>query len=356
MSTAIRWACAVMLLLAMGAAHAQRAEGSRAAAQGVYQAEVPVRSQTESERNSGFARALVQVLSKISGERSPQQRPGVGEELRNAKDYVAGYDYRQDEGVSASGAPTFSTMLVVRFKPDKVNELAQLVGVPVWPEPRPKPVLWLALDDGSGPRLVALKQVNVARSALDRAQARGYRLGLPQGNAAEQAIAGAIWRGDTAAVARISRAYRPPMQLIGKVQRAGSGWRADWIFVDNGRVLARRSETGADARRVIATGADVAGDALARKYARATVPASPPGDFRLVFSGIHSGSDYLRLVGYLERHSLVGTVVPVSAEGEQAVFVVHLKSGLAGFRRVIERDGVIAADQAEGGDAAFRLR
>ena len=276
------------LLLAMPA-FAQRVEGDRASAEGVYEAEVPVRSQTESEREAGFARGLAQVLGKLSGDRSISARPGVGQELRRARDYVKGYDYRQDEGVSpTTGAPTYGTTLVVRFKPDKVDELASQIGVVVWPNPRPKPVLWLALDDGSGPRLVALPQLNVARSALDRARTRGYALGLPQGSAAEQAIAGAIWRGDTAAVARLSKAYSPPMQLIGKVQRAGPGWKADWVFLAGGRVSARGSNSDADAPKAIAAGADVAGDALVRKYVR-RVPPKPqprPETFQITFSGI----------------------------------------------------------------------
>src|SRR3546814_1183876 len=122
------------------------------------------------------------------------------------------------------------------------------MGLAVWPQPRPKPVLWLAIDDGSGPRLVGLSKAAAASSTLDRAKKRGYRLGLPNGSAAEQAVVGAIWRGDTAAVARASRRYSPPMQLIGKLYRNDGGWKADWIFVDNGKVLSRWSADGTNAR------------------------------------------------------------------------------------------------------------
>lgn len=348
-----------MLLLAMGTAQAQRVEGSRAAAQGPYEAEVSVRSQTAAERTNGFSRALIQVLATLTGERAPQQRPGVGEEIRNAKDYVASYDYRQDEGVSsATGAPTFGTTLIVRFRQAKVDELAKQIGTVAWPNPRPKPVLWLALDDGSGPRLVALPQVNVARTALDRAKARGFSLGLPQGNAAEQAIVGAIMRGDTAAVARISKAYSPPMQLIGKVQRAGAGWKGDWTFVDNGRVSGSSSNTDADARRVIAGGADVAAEALVRKYVR-RVPPKPVAraeNFQITFTGINSGEQYLRLIGYLERHPQVGRIVPVSAAPGSTVLVLELKEGLAGFRRAAAREGVVDAAGSDEAGTVFGVR
>src|SRR3546814_1989226 len=73
--------------------------------------------------------------------------------------------------------------LIVRFDQERIDDIAAALGVPVWPQPRPKPVLWLAIDDGSGPRLVDVGSADAARSTLDRAIERGYRLGLPGGSA-----------------------------------------------------------------------------------------------------------------------------------------------------------------------------
>lgn len=335
-----------LVLLVAGAASAQRMEGDRAAAQGAYEAEVPVRSQTESERESGFARALAQVFAKLSGDRSAAGRAGVGQELRRAADYVDSYDYRQDQSVGTSGAPSYRTMLVVRFKQDQVDAIAGALGLPVWPTPRPKPVLWLAIDDGRGPRLVGLGQNNAAQPILQRAIERGYRLGLPAGNAAEQAAVGAIWRGDTAAIARLSSRYSPPMQLIGKLYRSGGGWKADWVFVDNGRVLSRWSEDHVDARRAMATGADGAADALTRRYAKAS-PAGQPATQRMVFTGIRSAADYLRLSGTLQRMSVVRGIRPVRATPEGLEADLELLTGIAGFRRIVDGDVLL---EVEGGD------
>ncbi|TDK27427.1 DUF2066 domain-containing protein [Luteimonas aestuarii] len=345
---------AVVLLLA-GTASAQRVEGDRAGAQGPYEAEVPVRSQSESEREAGFARALAQVFGKLSGDRSAASRPGVGQELRRAADYVDGYDYRQDESVGASGAPTFQTMLVVRFKQAEVDAVAGALGLPVWPTPRPRPVLWLAIDDGSGPRLVGLNQNNAARPVLNRAIERGFRLGLPAGNAAEQAAAGAIWRGDTAAIARLSARYNPPMQLLGKLYRGDGGWKADWIFVDNGRVLSRWSESHADARRAMATGADGAADALVRRYAKAS-PAGQQATQRIVFTGINSSADYLRLSAVLQRMSVVRGFRPVRAMPDGIEADLDLLTGIAGFRRVADADVLVEVEGGDGIVPMYRLR
>lgn len=340
-----------LALLPAGTALAQRTEGDRAAASGAYQAEVAVRNQTDGERDKAFARALAQVLGNVTGDRTAAQRDGMREELARADEYVDSYDYRQDEGVSATGAPSFQTTLVVRFKQDDVDDLVSMFGLPNWPQPRPKPVLWLAIDDGSGPRLVGLGQVNAARSVLDAAKARGYALGLPAGNAAEQAAVGAIWRGDTAAIAALSKRYSPPMQLIGKLRRSPGGWTAEWTFVDNGKVLANWQNSNADARRAMAGGADGAADALFKRYAKAS-PAGSPGVYRIRVLGIRGADDYLRLAGYLDGISIVRRVAPASATPDALELDVELASGIANFARYVGRGSVLAPVAAPAGEAS----
>lgn len=346
----------LLALLPTGWAQAQRVEGDRAGASGLYEAEVAVGSQAESARQSGFQRALAQVLGKLSGDAGVARRPGVARELRRAGDFVEGYDYRQDEGRSAAGSPTYTTMLVVRFREDEVNAIAGALGLPVWPEPRPKPVLWLAIDDGSGPRLVALGQNNVARPVLDRALERGFRLGLPGGSAAERAAVGAIWRGDSAAVSRLSARYNPPMQLIGKLYRAGTGWKADWTFVDGGRVLATWSEEDTQARRVIASGADGAADALVRRYAKAS-QVGEPGIERILVRGIHGANDYVRLSAWLQSTSVVRGIRPLRATPDSLELELDLLTGLAGFRRVLDESVLVESGaNIEGLPPEFMLR
>lgn len=328
------------LLLASGLALAQRTEGDRASASGAYEAETSVRNQTDGEREAAFGRALAQVLAKATGDAGAAARPGVRDELAKAKDYVDGYDYRQDEGTSATGAPSFKTILVTRFKRDAVDDLIGMLGLPVWPLPRAKPVLWLAIDDGSGPRLVGLAQANAARSLLDQAKSRGFALGLPGGNAAEQAAVGAIWRGDTSAIASLSSRYSPPMQLLGKLYRGSGGWVADWNFVDQGKVLSKWTTNSPDARRAMAGGADGAADALFRRYAKSG-SGGPPGRFRVRILGVVSADDYMRLAGYLDGLSIVKRVQPVFATGNTLELDLDLATGLDGFARYVERNGVL---------------
>lgn len=311
-----------------------RTEGEVAKAQSVYDAEVSVNSQSEADRPAALARALGVVLAKLAGEQSVMGYAGVSQALRGAANYVDGYDYRQDQGTSPSGAPTFRTTLVARFRPEDVDGLVAGLGLPVWPQPRPRPVLWLAIDDGSGPRLVGLQQYNAARSVLDRAVERGYRLGLPAGGAAEQALAAAIWRQDTVAVAHASARYSPPMQLLGKLYRSNGGWKADWTFIDNGKVLANWSNNAGDARRAMAAGADGAADALAKRYAK-RVETGASGVYHAVISGIHSADDYVRASAALQAISVVRAIRPIKATADRLEVELELLTGLSGLNRML---------------------
>ena len=332
------------LSLSLPVVHAQsgmRTEGDVASAQNPYEAEVPVNSQADADRAAAASRALGAVLGKLSGDRSALTRPGVAQALRGAKDMLDSYDYRQDQGVSASGAPSYRTMLVARFRQDDVDALVAALGLPVWPQPRPKPVAWLAIDDGSGPRLVGVQQVNAARPMLDRALQRGFRLGLPAGGAAEQALVGAIWRQDSEAIARASARYAPPMQLIGKLYRApGGGWMADWIFVDDGRELGRWTTRDGDARRAMAGGADGAADALVKRYAKAPV-AGEAGTYRIAVEGIRGSADYLRVAAALQALPVVRGITPVQAREGRLELDLQLLSGLQGLDRMLGDDAAL---------------
>jgi hypothetical protein len=160
------------------------------------------------------------------------------------------------------------------------------------------------------------------------------------------------------------------MQLVGKLYRHEGGWKADWIFVDGGRELARWSDEDRNARQALASGADGTADALAKRYAKAP-ETGPPGDYRVVVDGIDSGDDYLRLSAYLQDLSVVRGITPLRATPGRMELELSLASGLSGLRRLVARGDVLApADAvsdstagvddgvaaAPGAQARFRMR
>ena len=171
---------------------------------------------------------------------------------------------------------------------------------------------------------------------------------------------GAIWRGDTAAIASLSSRYSPPMQLLGKLYRGDAGWVGDWIFVDKGKVLSKWTTNSADARRAMSGGADGAADALFKRYAKSG-SSGPPGRFRVRIVGVTSADDYMRLADYLDGLSIVKRVQPVFATGDALELDLDLATGVNGFARYVGRNGVLVqVDDSRSADAGagvttFRL-
>src|SRR3546814_9859623 len=82
----------------------------------------------------------------------------------------------------------------------------------------------------------------------------------------------------------------------------------------------------------MASGADGAADALTRRYAKLS-PAGPPGKYRVTFTGINSGADYVRLSALLQGMSVVRGNTPLRATPQGLEVELEMLTGLPGFRR-----------------------
>src|SRR5690606_15648353 len=123
------------------------------------------------------ARALAQVVVKITGEPLAAANPVVRRALSNASAFVmaeqtAGDPVDQHGNTAIGGVPVYGTSLQVQFDPNKVDALVAGAGLPTWGAERPRPLLWLAIDDGRGPRLVSSQQLNVVKPLASRGTER----------------------------------------------------------------------------------------------------------------------------------------------------------------------------------------
>jgi len=323
-----------------------------------YTAEVPVTSQEQREREAALGRALAQVLVRVTGSVDAAADPVVQRALRNAEALLRASEYRE---VIEPGAavPVPRQQLAASFDPEAVDALAIAAGLPLWQGVRPQPLLWLAIDDGGGvgPRLVAAPQVNVVRPLAQRGLERGLRLLLPAGNAVEQAAAARIWALDAAALAPLSARYAAPVQLLGRMGRAGAGWSAEWVLVEGGVERQRWRFEDGNPQRVIASGVDPMADALAAAAA-IRLPAGKPETLVATVDGLRSTADWLVLAAYLQTLPVLRDheVLEASPDG-----LLRLRLDLAvdraRFEALLASGGVLAVEPGAA-DAAphYRLR
>jgi hypothetical protein len=266
-----------------------------------YSAEVPVTSQESRERDAALGRALAQVLVRVTGQSSAPNDPVVQKALRVAGTLATGTEYRDVEE-TAGGVPVHRQVLAASFEPASIDALVMAAGLPLWSGERPRPMLWLAIDDGAGagPRLVSAQQINVVKPLAQRGLERGLRFLLPGGTAVEQPAAGSIWALDPAAIAVLSNRYGARVQLLGKLSRAGAaGWQAEWLLADGATEIQRWSHVDPSPQRAIASGADKAADALGARQAK-VIAAGQPEVLEAEILGLGGQDRWLGLAAYLQ--------------------------------------------------------
>ena len=123
--------------------------------------------------------------------------------------------------------------------------------------------------------------------------------------------------------------------------------------MSSGKVLATRSVSDGDARRAMASGADVAADALIGRYAK-RLPSEPAGTYRVAFSGLRSAEDYLRVSAMLQKMPVVRRIAPARADGGRVEFDLDLLTGMSGFERMLGPDAPVVAIEGQAGE--YRIR
>ena len=309
----------------------------------LYSTRVELLSQDDKARKAAIARALVQVVNQLTGRTDAGSNPVVRGAFAHAPDWVL------DDTAGASdaegntlvgGAPVLKASLNVRFDPNPVDSLIAAAGFKYWTGERPKPMLWLSIDDGRGPRLVTAGQLNVIKSLADRGQQRGLRFLVPQGGAGDLAALPAVLALDARGVAAANARYRNDTMLIGKVYRSVSGWSAWWLLWQDGAELSRWPVTMPDARQVIASGADNTAEYFAKRDA-ARLDAGRAGVVRMEVAGIDGLDDYVRAVAFLQTHAAVRELDIEAAQPGKLRLRVDLRSGVNAFRGLMRTSGVL---------------
>jgi hypothetical protein len=318
-----------------------------------YTADITVR--TQGEKRAALIRAFNQVVVRLTGNPAAPQNPVVRRAAGGVEALVQRSAFRQEQD-TVNGLPVYNTVLGVAFDPAAVDNVIGAAGLKLWGSARPKPILWLAIDDGRGPRLVTAQQPNVVKPLATRGLERGMRFLLPAGNAVEMASVPAIWKLDSAALKPLTARYRNDAQLVGKVYRLGAGWAADWVLSDRGAEVARWSYSDKDPRRAIASGVDDGANALARRDA-VGLDTGTAGMYAVDIDGIGSQGDYLRLMSYLQGLPVVRRVAPVEATPGMLRLQLELGVGMKGFRTMVAGGSTLRAEPDAGaGPARFTLQ
>lgn len=321
-----------------------------------YSYEIAVNSEGDGERRAAMARALGQVVIRLTGDFQAPSNNVIRRASANVDGLATSFSFRQSSE-RVNGVPVYKTLLTVKFDPESLDALISAAGLKYWPSDRQKPLLWLAIDDGRGPRLVTSKQLTVVKPLASRGLEVGMRYLLPAGTSTELASVGSIWSMNAAAMQVLTGRYRNDMQLLGKVYRQPPGWAADWLLTQAGVELARWSFAGNDPQKVIASGVDEGASAIAKRDAKA-LDTGVAGPQLVDVFGVNSQSDFIRLMSYLQSMAVVRKLTVLKASPEKLSLQLDLVIGMKGFAAMVDTGETLnlVSEGGSGSVARFNLR
>lgn len=317
----------------------------------LYEGEAPVAGQGEAERSAALPAAFGQMLMRLTGDPDIAFDPAARGIVSEAPRLLQSYRYRQQMEVR-DGLPQTRNWLVARFDPAQVDTALASAGIAVWLPPRPQPLVWLAIDDGSGARLLGSSQAGAVAALSASAMQRGLSLRFPAADSNEAGLVSAVLAGRTDELVAASERYSAPVLLIGTLQRSGAGWRVEWSALDAGLRIASRSGTNAQAAELLAMGGELLAGALAARYR--IVSGGQLERFEVRVAGLQPPNDYARVMAYLQRLPGVQQVSPMQADGDVLRLQLQVAGGLQQLERLIRLGQLLEPSQA--GAAEFILK
>lgn len=202
---------------------------------GLYEADVPVASQDEQARAVAVDAGWRQVLVKVAGSARVLDNPAVAATLPRANNYLLQFYFTQINYPPRDSGPAQEPGLHVVFPPRTVDDILRRAGEPILPPNRPATLLWLTLDDGTGPRLLSRAVDTVAADWLSfHAARRAIPLLFPQMDIEDSAALSAeqVAALDDAATRRASARYGAESVLAARLVRASDGsWLGEWRYL-----------------------------------------------------------------------------------------------------------------------------
>ncbi len=304
----------------------------------LYVAEVFVTSQEDKQLKSGARAGLLQVLVRVSGTTEVQQSSLIANALRNPASYYFQYSYQSTDRDFLIGDKVVpARILRLHYEPNAIARLLRDSGFPVWGSNRPSVLLWLAVSDEQGRRLLSESDSSEVLTAVnDLANQRGLPLLYPLLDLEDEAQVSTaeVWGSFLARVERASDRYNPGCILSARIQKSDSGqWSASWSYRVDGE-WSSFSNIAPSVTDLVSGIVDLLADSLAARYAL----DSSRSIIELRIDQIDSLSDYAEVTRYLESLTPVLDSSVTEVRGTEVLFRLSTEGQTAQLIKIIEFD------------------
>lgn len=323
----------------------------------LYVGEVLVSEESDAQLKAGAQAGLLQVLIRVAGSEDIQNSALVETALRSPASYYYQYSYQSTDRTMLVGGETIpARILRLNFEPSAIARLLREAGFSVWSSNRPGLLVWIALSDTSGRRLMSGGDESEVRVALqDVAKQKGLPLLFPLLDLQDAASLSAaeVWGSFVDRIDSASLRYQPDAILSARIQTSASGqWLGDWTYRIDDRWV--RFDNVADTPSELVL--DVMGKLtglLAERYAT----GDSKGSVAITLESIDSLADYGDALSYLQNLAPVLDAEVLKVDADRVSYKLMTEGTVDQLMELIDLDQrmfLVSASQSSNSKIIYR--
>ena len=324
----------------------------------LYEAEVPVSSQEDEDREAAFGFALRRVLTRVIGQRNVEIHRPVAEALKTPAQFVQRFQYRSVRDEEPEAGDDETLRLWAKFDADLVDLLLRESGLRVWGRSRPATLVWFSVESAGGRDLLtAADAPELFRSIEEDARRRGIPLVFPLLDLEDRlgVDLDEVWAGFFDGLRAASARYDTEAVLLIRLREFQPALsEAHWsLLMDGGE---QHWTTRSDLPELLLEdGVHVAADYLAARYTR-PADRDAAGVVDMVVTGVHTLEDYARTLGYLDSLEEVESVEVDAVLPGQVRFRVAARGGRHTIAETVALGSTLSPEGFPGPDDTLHLR
>ena len=333
----------------------------------LYQAKVPVASQSSAKRNNALKKAMQAVLVKVGGQESVLTNSTVRNAVNNHRLYVTQFSYSRENikqlPLSQSNKIKQNEnvlLLQASFDEDKINALLQEAELPLWGSLRPQVILWVIEEDRLSRKILSESSHSNYPFIVNKvAQERGLPVIMPLMDFTDSTTLSKtdVWGRFVSPVSDASERYGADIIVVVRISNSSllaegdilddcqplcdtqnntEKYVLDWTLF-NSSVLksSKKQYQGSNSDGMLTQALEDITDAIYQGYA---LSSNTDNEMLIDVANIDSMQAYVELVQFLEDLSSVNAITLVSAQGNNRRFNLNLLGSKAALLSSLKLD------------------
>ncbi len=303
----------------------------------LYQAQLPVATQSTEERNKIAPDILKKVLLKVVSDSALLNSTDVTSLLSQSEQFIRQYQYHRMNKISDDLTQPDRIELQLEFNEHQINQALVELGLAVWGKYRPEILLWIAVEDNGvrtilGEGSADTKTVQTLKQALDKRGLVGFMPLMDLQDQTQLSFAD-LWAGFAEPIVTASQRYGAQIIVIARVTISqNDAMHIRWQSLSNNETEQWQSKGNAE--EALKLGISELADRTARRFTQ-VVTHQDVQRHQLLISNVKGYADYMRVKDYLATLHTVSEVKLLNLANNQLEISILLASDLSIFNQTI---------------------